>query len=348
MAVRISSSKFLESTVAKAAIISAATAPSRTDLSPLPAGIKNGVAKLLDIYFEDDPKDGEGFRAEAEIITPDIFNGQYVKGRITKQWIRYNADNLSDRLIRIGEVLRNLGGSILGDGKNANYIKIAEVLANHTKKAPIYFRFATNPKETGDWPYENWYNSIPGFVLPSATPAATDQKKTEPLVNGHTVKTDPLPWSDPASTVKGYQLVAVASAAPSVEYTDTDDLSSVITRAIAQDTAAMDKLDEWAKELGYSQEDLDEAPDYRVIGDWVSSGKPKEDATAIVDPPVREIKEGQVYSYSPPNKRAGGTPLKERQCKVLSVDNIRNLVKIENLAKKGEVFEVDINDENLK
>ena len=55
----------------------------------------------------------------------------------------------------------------------------------------------------------------------------------------------------------------VAPEPPVGEYTDTDDLSSVISRAENSSDPkdkeiAQDKLSEWAKELGYTQDDLDE------------------------------------------------------------------------------------------
>jgi len=60
------------------------------------------------------------------------------------------------------------------------------------------------------------------------------------------------------------------------------------------------------------------------------------------------ITEGQVYTYEPVNKKDDTKRLKGRECRVLKVDNIREVATIQNLAKKDEVYEVAYDDEYLK
>lgn len=376
MAVRISSSKFLESTLVKTTVLKHIDDPIFVGGGPLPDNIKSGVAKLIEVWFDVDEQGRESFRARGEVVLPDVHCGQYIKGRPTKQWVPYSSDTLENDVIRIQRTLVALGGkNILGDGRNVNFFKIAEFLTAATKNKPIYFGFGTSPKkseglpkvnpDTGElmpvWPWENWYAAIPGFREPIQS---LDQKKTEPSVSGSGIQeikytqggttttydvnsvNTPAPWTEQPTTVTPTQ--------PDL-YTDTDDLSSIITRAVTnKDSSAMDKLDGWAKELGYTQEDLDDAPDYRVIGGWVISGNRKEEdkptdlgTPVVTTKPKREVSEGQVYTYSPPNKREGGPRLKERECRVVSVDNLREVAKIQNLAKKDEVYEVDWKDEFL-
>lgn len=356
MAVRISTSKFLESTVAKQALVTAANAPTREDVGPLPVDIKNGIAKLLDVYFENDEKFGEGFRAEAEIEYPDIHAGQYIKGKKTKQWITFNAENLEDRSLRIAEILKNLGGSILGDGKTANYIKIAEFLSTVTKRTPIYFKFGTAPKDTGVWPWENWYAAIPGYVPSNGTTSSTDQKKTDHSSNGQSMNgngrgsmqspmqiIDPEPWSNRLSP----------PSMANIEYSDNEDLTSVIARAEAKNGAAQVKLSEWAKALGYTDDDLDESASWGQVGEWVRSGNLKgldsdkklEKLLDVIEKQKRTITVGQVYTYQPPNKKEGGPRLKGRECRVKAVTS--TTATLENLAKKGELFVVNFDDEFL-
>ena len=360
MAVRISTSKFLESTVAKQTLVKVAQSPTIQPGGPLPAGIKNGVAKLTAIYFENDDKWGEGFRAEAEIVFPDVFQGQYIKGKITKQWITYTAENLDERLTRIGEILKNLGGSILGDGKTANYIKIVDFLDNVTKKSPIYFAFSTSHKDSGEWPWENWYQAIPGFVAPNTVVAASDQKKTPQSSNGQGTilsngrVTTPEPWASRGSVVEseGYKSAPVDNGDNSTStYSDSADLTSVVKSAGQGDQEAIDKLTEWAMALGYTGEDVDNTSAWDEVGEWVRSGELKGHSLGVPimeTTPKRVIKDGGVYTYEPPNKKPGGPRLNGRECRVTKVDNIREVVTLQNLAKKDEVFEVSFDDEYLK
>lgn len=339
MAVRISQSKFLSSTVAIQAALKDIDTPVKTPGGPLPSGIKNGVAKLTAIWFEDDGVGGESFKAEGEVVYPTVFDGQYIGGKKTKQWISYTADNLAERIEWIRDVIKNLGGgpAIFGDKKSLNFIKIVEFLDTATKSKPIYFSFATVAKEGNDWPKEYWNAAIPGFVAPTATPTTTDQKKTEPSRNGAVVVESA---SHNPSTV---------TAPVDDVYTDTDDLSTIISRAVNKDEAAIDKLSEFAKSLGYTDDDLDESESWEQVGGWVKGGKMKEADTGNVDTkPKREISENQIYTYEPPNKKDVTKRLKSRECRVSKVDNIREVATIYNLANKSEVYEVSFDDEHLK
>lgn len=349
MATRISSSKFLESTVAKNAALKGIDDPVYAGGGPLPPGIRDGVAKLKEIYFDADDKYGESFRAEAEVVLPDSFNGRYIKGKLTKQWITFNADNLDERVPRIRDIIKGLGGrGIFGDGKNVNFFQIVEFLNKANKTKPIYFSFSTTAKDTGEWPWENWGPAIQNFKEPGSTPVVSPieiQKKTE-YNNGtgrmsgtmHIVDHDPALWS--------------TTPTPIDTYSDDNDLSSVIKRAVAKDDSAIDKLEEWAKDLGYTQDDLDESPSYETVGEWIKVGKRKEelDNPTRISPtkPKRTISEGQVYSYAPVNKKDDTKRLKERECRVMKVDNVREVATLQGLVNKSEVYEVSWGDENLK
>ncbi|CAM6003244.1 unnamed protein product [Sphagnum balticum] len=370
MAVRITTSKFLESQSAKSSVLNGINDPLPDGGGPLPNNIKGGVAKLLDIYFEKDEKFGEGFRAIAEVVLPEVHEGQYIKGKKTKQWVTFNEGNISDRIVRIRDIIKGLGGvGIFEGGKNINFFKIVEFLDTATKRNPIYFAFSTSPKETdGDWPWENWYKAIPGFKEPTSTASPnTDQKKTSQSTsvngsvssNGHTSGLDTTnPKINPTAPSLGAVVDTPTEQSvpnPDDTYTDTDDLQSIIQRAVNKDRTAQEKLEEWAKELDYTDEDLENADSWSDIGLWVSlgirKGENKGDAYngshMTTDTSVslkKEIKVNEVYTYSPPDKRDDTKRLKGRECRVLSVDNIRNIVKLQNLAKKNEEWEVSIDE----
>lgn len=365
MAVRISSSKFLESTVVKKVIVDHLNDPIRTGGGPLPDTIKNGVAKLIEVYFDKDEQDRESFHAIGEVVYPDFHGGQYIKGRRTKQWVPYSIDTMETDIPRIQSVLVGLGGkAILGDGKNVNFFKIAEFLNAATANKPIYFAFSTSPKkpqgppkidkETGEpatvWPWENWYAAIPGFNEKATTgsvPVET-QKKTESAVVTP-LHHDTAPWSEskPVEETKP----AESNEYSLNTYDDSSDIDSLISRATAKDTSAQDKLGEFAKALGYNDEDLDESESWEQVGGWIKSGVNKGGNSPTDVTPVkakRVITEGQVYTYEPVNKKDDTKRLKSRECRVLKIDNIREVATIQNLAKKDEVYEVAFDDEFLK
>lgn len=430
MAQRISTSNFLASTMAQQAAQKDLDKPLPQGGGPLPAGIKGGVAKLTTIYFETDETGEESFRAEAEVVFPDVFNGQYLKGKKTKQWISFNAENLEDRIPRIRDILKYLGGrAIFGDGKQVNFIQIAEFLDKATKRAPIYFGFSTTAKESGEWPWENWYPAIPGFVAPVAGSTASptsDQKKTNesrPVLNnghspiqevrytqggvttshslengiqatvahgqpntngyqsaisneavggmGHDNADQPVgivPGANrvyvPNTSPNGYQSAVsneavgdiasmsrndFAQGLAEVEYNDGGDLDTLIKRASNDDATAKDKLAEFAKALGYTDDDLDESASWEQVGRWIRSGNLKDSSSVNpneVTKPKREVKEGQVYKYEPLSKTNPDKRLKERECRVMKI--VGSVVTLQNLAKKDETYEVEMQDEFLK
>jgi hypothetical protein len=390
MAERITTSRFLESTAVKEVVVKHLHDPIRTGGGPLPDNIKNGIAKFIEAYFDMDEQNRESFRAVAEIEYPDMWNGQYIKGSFTRQWIPYSVDNIEESVARIQAILVGLGGkSILGDGRNVNFFKVVDFLNQATKNKPIYFKFSTSPKkpqgppkidpETGEpatvWPWENWYAAIPGYMEKSAirssaattaptnptgapVPASfptpptstrppdstlTNGSSTLPYINNNGLMVNPPPDTAPWTERMG----SLPPSNSDITYSDSDDIGSLIVRATKMDSEAHDKLTEYAKALGYTDEEVNESSSWEEVGNWVRTGGKKQ-TTTIVEKPARVIQLDQVYTYSPPDKKDSSKRLKERECKVISIDNETGKITIQNLAKKTEEFVVYSSDEFLK
>lgn len=223
----------------------------------LPAGIENGVAKVVeckfDTYKEGDSKGEFYFRASAVVMAPVEFEGDKIEGRRTSIMEAVcdtpkatgKRRTLDDHLAWVLNEMRKMGVETSG----LDYSNL-EAAAAAIKEAGPFIRFRTwKGKPTEQYPNprvtHEWRGVAAGFV-PSADAGVVDNSG-EPAV------------SDDAG---GGAAVETASDAGGDE-----DLSALGQAAEAGDGAAMKRLTELATAAGIN---ADEVPTWIELGDMLA------------------------------------------------------------------------------
>lgn len=315
----------------------------KTGIVSLPSGIKSGIAELKQCYFKSDDKK-TWLRAMAVIQAPETHNGIPIKGLQTSIMVSIGHDATEEEfdkaINRIREELCKLAGTNLFEkGGNFDLMAIAKAIEN----AHPMIRFSTsdriaqqdNPAKgvkrgdvTGMW--ENWHGVVSGWK-PAATANGPKTGVVEkPSANGH------------AKTLTE----AKKSAEPEPDtFRDDEDLDSLGRRA-AKDTKVQDRLRDMAKELGYTEEDLDNAPDYMTVVGWIKGGQKDTDSGTTSGP---KYEKGNPVSYAPPDPKdeTGTKRLKKVDCEVLSVNKTKKVYTICRLDDRKKKYEVAFDDANL-
>jgi hypothetical protein len=274
-----------------------------TELPPFPSG----VAKLVRVETYND----EGvlkFRAIGKMVAPMYADGGVPLIDLeTAMFATMSEGDIDKALSDVLDVFRKMLGqerlSVLlrtypHPETGYDYDKMCAALTAATVKDPIYFRCSNKFEEnksgrldqkTGKpFPgraWQRWQLAIPGYVPLSAT-SPTTVASTKSGTNGHPSavtthplgtgpKSDPAPWSERKSPLpmtvnqtppESFPLTGDDGAAEGTDWTLVGGMAD------GGDQASVNLLFAAAKELGYDDDDLAEAPSYGLIAGWVKSG----------------------------------------------------------------------------
>ena len=309
----------------------------------LPAGINNGIAKLVECTFGvvDQGKTNAGeyyFRAAGVVVEPKLApDGTPVAGMQTSI-MEMVCDTTSaagavttqeEHVERILNEMRKLGA----DTSNATGADL-ESLAAALKEAGPYFKFSTS---LGKTQLENG--------KPKVNPATG--KPYEPRVfenwNGTRGLESWTPSDDDGAVVD--QTGDAAAGGGDTQYSDQDDLDSLAKRADGGEDAAIDRLTELAHNAGMDDDAIREAGEtWADVVAAMSGGMTGGEGETAAAEEEWEPKKEEVYKYQPVD--AKGSPLKDARTKkaikpvdveVTAVNKAKRTVDVKSLTDKKPV-----------
>lgn len=308
--------------------------PVNLGFQPLPAGIKNGIAQLVELGFKEvetgDYKGELALRGKAVVVFPDTVATPEgvvpVKGKHTYLSVALYARKDVDQEKAISDVLNELK-KLGADTSDFNDIEDLQTYVDAIMEASPYFNFSTSeskfdptridPKTKQPYPvrvFENW-NSTKGLedYVPEPSSSAIDKTATKaaPSKNGsHKEKEE------------------------KADDIDLDgDLDSLLAKADEGDDAAISKLTEFAVQKGYTEEDVLGADSYAEVVEWIKGpGKDAGEDTKEVRTPGK----GDTCDYAPPDPKdkTGKKRQKKAQCEVVSISKREETCTLKNLATK--------------
>lgn len=310
---------------------------------PLPAGIRNGVAKLTEIGF-DNYKEGKRkgemfFFARALVLQPTKHEGEDLTSRKTSQMIHVGSPETAteDANNRIANLLKILSGNKEFTGNVTgfeDYYDLCEILL---KKAPT-FEFSTSVRkaqvdpgtgkpmtnpETGkvyeDGVWENWHRKCE-YVPEVPSGAIKDSTSTQEEKSG--------PTTDPSNNGTGHD-------DSQVEYSDQEDLDQLLLRATEGDVIAQKTLTGMAIQAGMSEADTEEATSWTILYDFIKS---PDNAGGEDEKKPTPPKKGIVVGYSPIDPKTG-KKLPKRDCTVASVSEKKRTVTVTSNRDKSKSWE---------
>ena len=303
-------------------------------IQPLPPGITNGVAKLVECKF-DTYKSGNNvgeyyFRAAGVVLEPEevsLANGttQKVAGLQTSIMIpvcdtknqKGEVTHQEEHIDRILNEMRKLAGDEFTQGASGADL---EDLATSLKEAAPYFRFRTSQSPaTTQFPnpriWENW-------------DGAKGLESYEPPEGGGVEdNSEPVTTETPAGEFNEFQGQEPESEPDPVE---PEDLDALAVSAKEDDEGAITRLGEIAEEVGIPTEAVEKAPSWEAVISLIRKARDKAAAPATkgkakAEPapePTAEWKpdKGDVYFYKPLDPKTKKPVKKAIEVEVKSVD----------------------------
>lgn len=288
--------------------------PVDTGNRRLPAGIRNGIAKLSTMYTKaQTEKSGmvpEGevfFRASAIVVSPEVHDGEKVAGGITQVLVplcaipakgQRKASSFSDNWFDFQNVFKLLGVNPpaetpqtdpTGARTEAYYFAAMKTLCDPTKP-PIYLSFSTRgwtPPVTAQQPkpaemvFETWH----GLATPEQVAAMNGQFDPGAGVTDHgpppTQAATPLVTTLPTMQVPTSAPGTPHPSAPLTEPTVEDEVDGLVEVAMddvegatPEGAAASARLEELAWAAGWTKEQTAAAADWLAVADMVLNAPP--------------------------------------------------------------------------
>lgn len=307
----------------------------------IPAGIRDGVAKLEDAYFAQYEKDSEAmgtkkgdyyFRMSAVVIAPEYHNNVKVAGLHTSINIPYcdtRKKSMEENTAKIREEIAKLLGEDTVLKTGADLMKACKVL----EKVAPYFRFSTSvraaqidpatqkPKgEDGVW--ENWNGArgMEDYVPPTGGEAGSGMKDKHEAV------------AEPSKNGDGHH------------ETEGPTLESLVEQAKDGKTEVQEKLKDMARARGWSDKELDDAAEWEDVGRMATTDKEgggAEEKEDEEEKPYTPAVDDDVL-YTPPGKKKGV------QCKVTKVSGKNRVASLVSAADKKVKFDAVAFDQLVK
>ena len=305
-----------------------------------PAGIDNGVARLVeckfDEYKEGDNKGQPYFYAAGVIVSPKEHGGVPCDGlRVSIMCPLHDTPNrtsrktFEDHLGWVYNELRKLGVDTT-QLDPADLESTAEAL----KQSAPFFRFRTwKGKATPQFPDPRTNTDFCG-AIPDYEPAdaddGVDDGTTAPAPASPRAAAPPAAAAKPATAAK--PAPAASNGKPSTkprpaptkqpepepagDYSDDGDLDSLAERA-ADDPAAQAQLKELAMAQGHAEEDVDAADSWADVVEMIKAGAPVEGGGAAEEfmPEV-----DGVYYYHPTDPKTKQPGKKRVEVQAVKVD----------------------------
>lgn len=343
--------------------------------SGLPAGIQNGIAKLVECKFDTvaQGKENAGeiyFYAAGIMVTPETFtdktgNTHRIEGMRTSivrplydTPQRENCKTAQEHLDWILNELRKLGL----DTASLTFDQLEEACAA-LKTQDIYFKVRTwggdeyKDKRTGEMKQgrvnESWegaVSSVPdasdpmGAVQDDTTPPPVPAKQTptaKPQPNGVATNRMTAPAAKP--TAKAAPAKAAPKPAPAPEpevFSEFNDLDSLAERADAGDVEAQKELTTYAMNGGATNEDVDGAASWAEVAEMcrMAAEAPAADDTEDACP----LTVGNVYKFKPINPTTNKPDKRVHDVEVMSVNVVKGVCNLRNCATEVKYQNVPI------
>jgi hypothetical protein len=331
----------------------------------LPAGIENGIAKLIvckfDVYKDGNNKGKPYFRAEGIVVAPKELNNIPIEGlRTNIMEPLCDTKNMSNEVKTLDEHLAIIYNHLRLLGVNTADVDPDELetVVQELQESQPYFRFRTwkgeatklypNPRVNHVW------NGVVDYTEDNTTEAEavddeTPEAKAEPVKT--TKKAEPSKTQPTKTVTKSTPPKTTVKTTKKVEKAyNENDLDSILAAANAGDTNAQILLNEKAIEAGLTEEDLASIPDWdttaKTIKDLTtkepedsneeSTDESEETSTETEETPeevpeqVPEVDE--VYNYLPLGQK------KIVEVQVVKVDAVKKTVNIKNMAQPKIIY----------
>lgn len=291
----------------------------------LPAGIKEGVAKLSACYTKEQteegkkvPKGGVFFRVSAIAMAPEYHtDGQKIAGCITQQVIPLcdipakgfsKAQTFEENFDKFRSILQSLGIAPCPEtkatdptGERAEAYWLAAVrLLGTPGRPPVYLKFSTrgftpakspqNPNPT-EMVFEDWHGlatpeDVARLLGGDGKPDPAGGVSAPPLASGP--PTPPVPAATPSTNGIMRDVAADAAAADlNAEVSELVEMAMNDPQGGTEDGAyASKRLEELALQVGWTLDDVSKASDWASVGDMALHPPTASDSTAPTTPTV--------------------------------------------------------------
>lgn len=327
----------------------------------LPAGIENGVAQLVECKFDTYTKgDNIGeffFYAAGVVVSPRDYTDPKTGVTTRIEGLRTSImeplhdtptrtrKTVEEHLAWIYNELRKLGveTATLEPGD-------LEATVAALKEASPTFSFRTwkgEPQKIGPYAGKDPITNHQWGGLAAVAETSQDVTDEDLVDNTPEIKTPTKPTQTPVKsptppTVKGKRPAPAPEPEPAAEEADEfQDLASLVVKADKGLESAQEALSAAAAQAGYSEEEIDDAANWKVVYNMIQNPKQEEtveDETTPADEEGDTPNVGDVFRYSPmisdkknPKKKFKGPAI---ECQVTAVDQKAETVTLKNLDTK--------------
>lgn len=300
----------------------------------LPAGIENGIAKLVDVRFDTYKKgDNKGkffFLAAGVVVVPLEHDGIPIEGLRTQimepmcDTPTRTRETVADHIGWVYNELAKLGVD-REDLDPDTLEETAKALVKTSEEEGLFFRFRTwkGEKQTTG-PYagkEPRTNEVWGGACDYDESGGSEDGMSEDPVDNEVIEDE-----DPEDSS-----TEDSSTEAEAESEETIDYLALAETADGDDEAAQTELGEAAEALGIDPNDIDS---WLGVAEAIIEASDPESEDATVEPPEK----GGVYKYKPPGKR------KAVECKCLAVFKSKETCNLKDLATSASYKSVSWND----
>lgn len=314
---------------------------------------RNGVAKLTKCYF-DVYKNGDNagkvfWRLEGTIVEAECDKGSVVGEQfsvmepvhettrtVDGQTVKVSRD---EHVKEVMNQLRKLGVDTTGARTGADldalcaaavaaapYFRCENVLSEEklNPDGSVKYKARCWPRFYGVRGLEDYSPPDDGDGVDDATPAAPQRTH----VNG----SSPKAAARPAQARKSEPEPEPAAD----EYSDQEDLASLVERATADDTEAQERLQQMAADAGASEDDVRNAADWQAVADLIGGGSPEEEqeAAGAEEAPAEPPRKGDLWFARPVDAKTGKPAARGKrvEVEVLTSDARRKVATVKDVA----------------
>lgn len=333
----------------------------------VPAGIQNGVARLVECKFDlykTGPNQGKPyFRAAGVIVEPEFIttsDGRTIPVAGLQTSIMEavcetktqagKVTSVEDHVASIQNELRKLGAS----AESLASVDGLEETAAALKEVQPFFRFSTSVRKAmqpggGDGVWENWYGikGLESYAPPDGEGGVEDETASQPAAK-------PAPSKPAAAKPAAKPPTKAPAKAPEPEpepepefnevdneqLIESDDFEALGTSADGDDQEARDRLTTLALEAGWEQDQIDNGVEsWTELANMLAAGsKPAEPEAEAAEEKEWEPTVGDVYRFQPidpKTKKPAMNPKTKKplkiECEVKAVDKKAKTVDLVNL-----------------
>lgn len=340
----------------------------------LPDGIEGGIAELKEIGFKviGEGKENAGkvmFVATGVVKMPKEHGGRRCEGLRTTVM-----ENLYDTPGKAREGFEEHWSWMLNQVRmlgvdtaripEANAAQVLEqTVFPAMAKAGIHFSFRTwkgaatpafpNPRVNSQWvgkceaPADDGEGSASYTADPNAAKAPSSSPTAAPSKNG--AATPPAAPKAPTATAKAppsrtsLPKKAAPTPEPALPFDDQGDIDSLVQRAENEEEAARDRLTDMAIKAGYTQAEIDEAPNWAALSEMILAPREEGTTTATEEAAEETTEEwvpevGNVVMYKPINPKTKQPAKDAVECEIVVVNPTNQTANLKNLDKPGVIY----------